>query len=59
MKGNVRINCVNCSTLFTTEVDFPEENKGFTETIAQCPYCGYKLKIWDEHEYNEDGTIKG
>jgi len=57
-KGNVLTICDNCENTFRTEVEFPFSNKGFTTKIDKCPHCGIELKIFDEHIYNEDGTIQ-
>lgn len=56
--GNVFSRCAECGKLLRIPVVFPSWNEPFERTEYTCPHCGTHLVIWDEHEYNADGTIK-
>jgi formate dehydrogenase maturation protein FdhE len=57
MNGNIRVICDNCKKKLRVEVNFPNNNKGFTTKVINCPHCNTELKIFDTHKYNENGTI--
>ena len=56
--GNIFSYCAECGKLLRVPVTFPSWHEPFETTEYTCPHCGTQLVIWDEHEYNADGTIK-
>lgn len=57
-EGNVFTKCANCGKTQKVKVTFPAFNKPFEETTYTCINCGEENTLTDNHEYNDDGTIK-
>lgn len=57
MKGFIKVNCTECGKQLRVKVNFPIDNKGFETKVITCEHCGTELEIFDDHVYNEDGTI--
>ena len=56
--GNIFSRCAECGKLLRVPVTFPSWHEPFETTRFTCPHCSTELVIFDEHEFNEDGTIK-
>lgn len=56
--GNVITWCAECGKKQRVFVKFPDPNGPFEDTEYECERCGAINICHDEHEYNEDGTIK-
>lgn len=59
MNGIIRTVCPECDTEQRVEVNFPKANAGFEETTINCAKCGVELLITDQHEYDDNGLVKG
>ena len=56
--GNVITWCAECGKKQRVFVKFPDSNGPFEDTEYECERCGAINICHDEHEYDEDGTIK-
>ena len=59
MTGMIRTVCPDCGTEQRVEVSFPKENAGFEDTTIKCENCGVELLVTDNHEYDDNGLVKG
>ena len=59
MTGMIRTVCPDCGTEQRVEVSFPKENAGFEDTTIKCEKCGVELLVTDNHEYDDNGLVKG
>lgn len=58
INGFVKTRCSECGKVNRVEVNFPEYNKPFEDTKYTCSECGTENLLHDNHEYNDDGTLK-
>lgn len=58
INGFVKTRCSECGKVNRVEVNFPEYNKPFEDTKYTCSECGTENLLHDNHEYNNDGTLK-
>ena len=58
INGFVKTKCSECGKVNRVEVNFPEYNKPFEDTKYTCSECGTENLLHDNHEYNDDGTLK-
>ena len=56
--GFVKTRCSECGKVNRVEVNFPAYNKPFEDTKYTCSECGTENLLHDNHEYNDDGTLK-
>ena len=56
--GFVKTKCSECGKVNRVEVNFPAYNKPFEDTKYTCSECGTENLLHDNHEYNDDGTLK-
>ena len=56
--GFVRTRCSECGKVNRVEVNFPAYNKPFEDIKYTCSECGTENLLHNNHEYNDDGTLK-
>lgn len=58
INGFVKTRCSECGKVNRIGVYFPAYNKPFEDTKYTCSECGTENLLHDNHEYNDDGTLK-